>query len=894
MKIIDIRNYSGRNIYSHKPVVKMIVDVGDLAEIPTNAINGFNKRLLEMFPGLQSHYCSTGYEGGFCDRLKEGTFVSHVTEHLALELQYLIGYDVYFGKTRILKPPSIYCIIFEYIKKEAALECGRCSMEIVSSLADDRDIPIEQIMQELQSKAISSELGPSTRAIFNEAQKRCIPVERLGNQSLLQLGSGKYIRLIEASLPDTTSCIAVDLAKNKQLANQLLGNYNIPIPPGDVACTEEEAVSIAEQLGYPLVIKPYDGNQGKGVTTHINNEELLRSAFRLANSYTSRVMVEKQIHGKDYRILVVGNKVSAAAERKPPHIIGDGIHSIEELVDRENQHPDRGMGHEKPLTRIKLDEVSREWLDRSALNEDSIPLQGELIILRENGNLSTGGQAIDVTSNIHPENIALAVKAAQVIGLEVAGIDMMTDDISKPLMSSHGAIIEVNASPGLRMHLYPSQGKSRNVAADILDYIYPPGLPTSIPIIAITGSNGKTTVTRLINHVLTLMGKKTGMTCSSGTYIGNNCISKGDNTGPFGARMILGNREVDIGILETARGGIIKRGLGYDIADVGVIVNISEDHLGMDEIYTLKDMAFVKSLVVEAIKPEGYAVLNADDQMTTYIAERVRSNLIYFSQNSSNPIIESHLNQGKMAVIIENNKLVCCQNNHWVPLLAVEDIPITFDGKAACNIENALAAAASLLAMGISEKVIAWGLRTFKPDPWSNAGRFNLFSLGDFQVMLDYGHNLCGYEAVVSFIKRVQAERLVGVIGMPGDRSDEAIYEVGRLCGQVFSKIFIKEDRDLRKRNQGETAHLLYQGAISGGAVKDDIEIIYSEIEALDQAICHAQSGDLIVAFYEHFEEIFATVQNYISPKDNEPVFTFAENQVTNRLISNTPTQFMH
>ncbi|HWP97368.1 MAG TPA: cyanophycin synthetase [Syntrophomonadaceae bacterium] len=881
MKIINIRNYRGRNIFSHKPVVKMMVDLGDLTEKKTTELEGFNEKLLEWFPGLETHCCSTGYEGGFVERLYEGTLVSHVTEHLALELQCIMGYDVYFGKTRIAEEPSLYCIVYEYLNEYCATDFGRTAVEIISTLARNEFVPFNDIMDRLQRIVSQSDLGPSTKAIFDEAVRRHIPVRRLDKDSLLQLGYGKHLRCIQASLLDNTSCIAVDVAKNKQLAKDILSEYNIPVPEGVVVDSEDAAVLIADQFGYPIAIKPYDANQGKGVTTNIGDEELLRAAYRFANAYTNRVIVEKHVQGKDYRILVVGDQVSAAAERRPPYVIGDGIHSIVELIAQENRNPQRGIGHEKPLSKIRFDSVARELLRRSGRTEYSIPEVEELIYLRENGNLSTGGSARDCTMEVHPFNKALAVKAAKAINLEIAGIDIVMDDISQPLTPLNGAVIEVNAAPGLRMHLYPKEGEARNVAADILDYMYPKETPFSIPIVSITGTNGKTTVTRMIRHVLSLFGKKVGMTCSSGTYIGDECISEGDNTGPVSAYSVLYNREIEAAVLETARGGIIRKGLGYDLADVGIIINISEDHLGVDGVYTLEDLAFAKSLVVEAVKPEGYAILNADDNMTEYIAQGIRCNLIYFAQNRSNPMIEQHIRHGGTAVVVENEQLMLYRNNQKIMVLSIQDIPITFGGKVLCNIENSLAAVSCLFALGLPEEIIKFGMMTFKPDPFINAGRFNLFDLGEFQVLLDYGHNPSGYQSVIQFIKSLDVSRLVGVIGMPGDRLDNSIYYVGQICGQVFSKIYIKEDDDLRGRSPGEVAGLLYEGALSGGAHKENIEIIISEIDALETAIYNAFPGDLIVMFYESFETAFALIDKYMKePIKLIPWLSYEESQV--------------
>lgn len=891
MKIISMSNYRGRNIFSHKPVIKMIVDLGDLTETSTKELRAFNERLLKYFPGLRTHYCSPGYEGGFVQRLQEGTLVSHVTEHLALELQCIVGYDVYFGKTRVVEEPSTYCIVYEYINERCAMECGYAAVEIVLSLARNEIVRIDEILNRLHRLSLETDLGPSTQAIYNEAMRRHIPVRRLGEDSLLQLGYGKHMRFIEASLPGTTSSIAVDLAKNKQLAKELLREHQIPVPEGGVADSEDAAVLLANHIGYPIVIKPMDGNQGKGVTANIQDETLLRRAYRLASYYTKRVIVERYIQGKDYRILVVGDQVSAVAERKAPYVVGDGIHSIMELLAEENKNPDRGVGHEKPLTSIYLDSVAKEYLFRSGFEVDDIPKAGEIVYIRENGNLSTGGSARDCTLEIHPLNKAMAVKAAKVIGLEVAGIDLVMDDISQLLTPQNGAIIEVNAAPGLRMHLYPTEGQGRNVAADILDYIYPQGTSSSIPVISVTGTNGKTTVTRMIRHVLSLTGKKVGMTCSSGTYIGEDCISEGDNTGPVSAQSILYNGDVELAVLETARGGIVRKGLGYDLADVGVIVNISDDHLGLDGIDTIEDMAFVKSLVVEAIKPGGYAVLNADDSMTGHIARRVECNLVFFSQNRMNSLLERHICQGGMAVVLENDFIYLYQNKSKLVVMKVSDIPITFNGKAICNIENSLAAAASLFALGISDQMIRMGLSTFKPDPIANAGRFNLFNIGYFRVLLDYGHNLSGYQSVLQFVKNLNAQRLVGVIGMPGDRIDKAIFEVGHVSGQVFSKIYIKEDSDLRGRKPGEVAGILYHGAVSGGAKRDSIEIIPSEKDALETAIINASPGDLIVMFYEKFDPVYELVQEYILnsiPRISQ--FPLGDNHSTIRLPVAVPS----
>lgn len=878
MEIKELNIYRGRNIYCHKPAIKLLVDAGELADIPTKELVGFNEELLKLFPGLKKHCCSLGHEGGFVTRLKEGTYLCHVTEHLILELQCMAGFDVYFGKTRLVEAPSFYCIVFEYMNEQIGIECSRAAVQIVTGLARQEFVPVKAIVEKIKKLALGTALGPSTKAIYDAAKNRRIPVKRLGNESLLQLSYGKYLRLIQASLPDGTSCLATDIAKNKDLTKQMISGYGIPVPEGGMVYSEDSAIALADSLGYPVVLKPFDGNQGRGVSINIGNENQLRIAYRSALKHSSVIIVERFIKGNDFRVLVVGDKVSAVAERKPPFIVGDGIHSIKELVARENRSAKRGVGHEKPLTKIRLDDVAKRLLERMGLTENYIPQISEVVYLRENGNLSTGGTARDCTRDIHPVNQEIAVQAAKIIGLEIAGVDIVMDDISKPLTHENGAVVEVNAGPGLRMHLFPTIGQSHDVGEDIINFLYPPSLEDTIPIVSVTGTNGKTTVTRLIKHILSLTGKTVGMTCTCGTYIGERCISQGDNTGATSAQLVLTNREVEAAVLETARGGIIRKGLGYDLADVGVVVNVSDDHRGQDGIDSLEELAYVKSLVLEAIKPDGYGVLNADDPMTPYFVERIRRKIIYFSQNPDNFLIENHVKKGGIAVCVFNQLLFLYKDGVKVPLININEIPITFGGVARCNIENSLAAVAALSAFNIPENIISMGLMSFRPDAETNPGRFNIFDLGDCRVMLDYGHNISGYESVFQLIRDMGAERLVGIIGMPGDRLDENIRDTGKISGGFFSQIYIREDHDLRGRKPGEVAELLYEGVIKGGGNPAQIKIIFSESDALLTAVKNASPGDLIVLFYENFEPVFDLVQNLIKERNvmrQEPIETF-------------------
>ncbi|HEX3030612.1 MAG TPA: cyanophycin synthetase, partial [Clostridia bacterium] len=742
----------------------------------------------------------------------------------------------------------------QYVNEKTGMEAGRASVEIISSLAEGRKLDVDTIIANLKKISVESDLGPSTKAIYLEAKNRGIPVARLGNESLLQFGCGKNLRLIEASLTDSSSCISVDIAGNKHLTKDLLLSHGMPVPEGDIVYTEGAAADLAECIGYPVVVKPGSANQGKGVAVNLKNKEQVRIAYNEAIKYSKTVIVEKFIKGKDYRVLVVGDKVSAVAERRPPFLTGDGVHTIKELIDIENTNPLRGDDHESPLTKIKLDSLTINYLSEKGLYPENVPSANQVVDLRSNGNLSTGGTARDCTDEIHPYNAFIAVKAAKIIGLDIAGIDITVEDIGEPIGVENGAIVEVNAAPGLRMHLFPSEGEARNVAKDIVDMLYPDEKNYSIPIVSITGTNGKTTTTRLIRHTLALAGKITGMTSTSGVYIGDECVLKGDNTGPVSAKTVLLNKKVEVAVLETARGGIVRKGLGYDLADIGVIVNISEDHIGLDGLDTLEDLAFAKALVVEAIKPGGYSVLNADDRMAEYLMARAAGNIILFSKGADNPLVIRHMLSNGKAVYIENDSIVIFDGRKKKRLIKLTEIPITFDGLVECNIENSLAATSALYALGLQPNAIRSGLATFKPDEMTNPGRFNIFDLGDFRVMLDYSHNIAGYKAVVNFIQKMDVKRLVGVIGMPGDRLDSNIKDVGGICSQAFSKIYIKEDKDLRGRKQGEVADLLYESAVNGGVKKENIKIIHSELKALETAILDAQPGDLIIMFYEEFE----------------------------------------
>jgi len=861
LEILDIKAYKGRNIYSHHRVVKMIIDLKDWDDVPTCEIPKFNQSLAELLPGLHEHYCSLGYPGGFIKRLEEGTYLAHVIEHTALEILNELGYNVTFGKARRIKESSQYTVVYAYENEYAGLEAGKLAVDLIRSLCNQQPYDLKTAINEIKEKAAKLELGPSTQAIVDAALERGIPVMRIGRGSIIQLGYGKYQKRLEATITDKTSCIAVDIACDKSTTKEILIEAGIPVPNGSSCSSPQEAVLLAQEIGYPVVVKPERGNQGRGVSLNLLTSEEVIKAYNIASKIDENVIVERYVKGNDYRVLVVGDQVVAVSQRIPAHVVGDGVHSIRELVEAVNADPRRGNDHEKPLTKIVIDEISINLLEKQGYTLDSIPKPGKIIRLKENGNISTGGEAIDCTEKIHPLNQEIAIRAARVIGLDVAGIDISCEDIGKPITETGGAVIEVNAAPGIRMHLYPSKGKPRKVANHIVDLLYPSGSRHSIPIISITGTNGKTTTTRMVAHILKAHGMNVGMTVTGGVYINDRCILKGDTTGPASARMILMDKSIDVAVLETARGGIIRSGLAYDLSDIGVLTNISEDHLGIDGIDSLEELLHVKSLVIEAIKTNGYAVLNADDPMAVQAAQRTKSNIIYFSKEDDNLIIHKHLAEGGIAVFLKNGYITIATGESIIQSLHVSGIPATYGGKLVHNIENSLTAVAVAYAMKIPLATIEKALASFNTDEFQNPGRFNIFNVKDFRVVIDYGHNIAGYQMIGEAVKKMGASRLVGIIGVPGDRQNDCIKKIGFIAGEIFDKIIIKEDMDLRGRVEGEVSRLLLEGAISSGMERNQIEIIRNENQALEKAMMEARAGDLIVVFYENLEGVLETLK---------------------------------
>lgn len=871
MQVIERGVYRGPHYYSLTPMIRIMLDLGRIEDWPSDQIPHFNERLLELLPGLQRHHCSLGRCGGFVKRLRDGTWLGHVAEHVALELQSLVGPRVFRGKTRSVKGrPGVYNVMFAYCLEEVGLMAGRIAIELVNSLLPeelagveglDRVYPLdgefefEARLDALKRLAARSAYGPTTQALVDEARRRKIPIMPLTG-SLIQLGHGRYQKRIRASITGDTSLVAADIASDKDLTKQLLDSSGIPVPRGVVTRRVEEALSAAQKLGYPLVTKPLNGNHGRGITVAIGDDEQLRFGFERAQEHGSRVVVEQFFEGRDHRILVIGGKLVAVAERVPAHVIGDGVHMIEQLVEIVNRDPRRGDGHEKVMTKIVIDDHVREYIARSGLTPESIPAVGDVVMLRATANLSTGGTAIDRTNEIHFDNAEIARRAAKVIGLDIAGIDFVCSDISKSVRKTGGGIIEVNAAPGFRMHLDPSEGAPRDVARPVLEMLFPRGSQSRVPIVAITGTNGKSTTARMVKHVLRYTGCTVGLTTTTGVYINDVLVAGGDATGPRSARLVLRDPDVDIAVLETARGGILREGLGYDESDVGAVLNISCDHLGLKGIETIDDLAFVKSLVVETVRRSGTSILNADDPQCVKMARRARGRTTWFSlQGGSDmpPHLKRHIEEGGTAIVREPGKeggtIVLHQDFRRQVVMKAGDIPATLHGMATFNIANALACIAIAVAHDVPLLTIRSALATFNSTFEQNPGRLNVHDAHGFRVIVDYAHNAAGLMALGEVVRglRHRYKRSIGAVSIAGDRRDEDIVELGRIAAGIFDELIFREDPYTRGRPRGEIMSLLKKGAIEAGASREHIYLIAGEAEASAAALAAANPGELVV-----------------------------------------------
>jgi cyanophycin synthetase len=862
MKIMKVRTTDGPNYWSirRQQLIVMTLDLEEMEERPTHKIPGFYERIQTLIPSLFEHRCSEGVEGGFFHRVETGTWMGHVIEHIALEIQTLAGMETGFGRTREAGRKGLYHVVFSYADAEAGRYAAAAAVRIAEALIAGSPYELQKDIDALKTIWSRNKPGPSTAAIVEEARRRNIPVLRLNDSSLFQLGYGAAQRRIEAAVTTGTNHIGVEIAADKAATKQMLSMAGIPVPEGGETDNEEGLMEILERIGYPAVIKPLDGNHGRGVTTGIQDKEAARKAFRMAKTCSDKVICERCITGHDFRVLVVNYRFIAAALRKPAAVTGDGVHTIRELVDLVNLDPRRGECHNNVLTRISIDEATLGLLDRQGYTPDSIPPVGREIWLKATANLSTGGTAADVTDTVHPDNRALFEQTARTIGLDICGIDVMAPTLSSPLVDNGGVVLEVNAGPGLRMHLQPSYGRPRNVAAPIIDMLFPNGSDGRIPIIGVTGTNGKTTTTRLIAHIGRKAGYTVGLTTTDGVYIGGRLIQKGDCTGPQSARLVLRDPGVNMAVLECARGGILREGLGFDRCDIAVITNIAEDHLGISGINTLEKLARLKGVLAESVCPDGFAVLNADDDRVYNLREHLHCRVALFSMNADNRRIRDHIRQGGTAAVYENGFVSMVHEGVLTRIGLAKDMPITFSGHACFNIANTLGASLAAFIQGIDPADIYGALTSFQPAPESLPGRMNVYDFDHFKVVVDYGHNAHGLRSVGEFLRSMPATVRVGVVAGVGDRRDEDIIAIGTEAARIFDEIIIRLDADLRGRNADELIRLVCQGILQEAPFKK-VTIIPDEIASVQAVLQQARKGMVATIFADDVEAVSQVVR---------------------------------
>ena len=871
MKIIEIKILRGPNYWSvRRPkLIQMKLDLEEMEQRPTNSIDGFLERMQILMPSLYEHRCSEDAPGGFFSRVKDGTWMGHVIEHIALELQTLAGMDCGFGRTRGTGIEGEYFVVFDYMEEDAGVYAAKAAVRIAQALVDAKEYDLDENIQRLREIREDTRLGPSTGSIVEEAVKRGIPFIRLNKQSLVQLGYGVHQKRIRATIASTTSTIAVDIAGDKEETKNLLDAAQIPVPKGTVVRTEEGLKDAIDRFGYPLVIKPIDGNHGKGNTTNITTYEQAVKALEAAQKYGRSVIVEKFITGFDFRVLVINYKFICAALRTPASVVGDGEHSIQWLIDETNKDSRRGYGHEKVLTQITIDQFTQKMLDEKGYSLETIPAKDELVLVKPTANLSTGGTSTDVTDEMHPVNIFMAERIARIIGLDICGIDIMAPDLKAPVTENGGAILEVNAAPGFRMHVEPSEGLARNAAEPVIDMLFPRGSTGRIPIIAITGTNGKTTTTRLTAHICKTAGKKVGYTTSDGVYIQNQLMMKGDCTGPVSAKFVLSDPTVEFAVLECARGGLLKSGLAFDKCDVAIVTNVTADHMGLGGINTLEQMARVKSVVPETVREDGFAILNAEDDLVYKMKDDLKCNVAFFSMDENNPRIKKHCKKGGYAVVYENGYVTILKGTWKIRVLKVTEIPITFDGKALHNIMNTLPSVlAAYLFRDISIEDIRTGLSTFVPSPALTPGRLNMFEFKKCKFLADFAHNPAGLELLGNFVSKMDGSPKVGIISGTGDRRDEDIRELGRLSAKYFDEIIIRCDKNLRGRTAEEIVNLLVEGINEAKASDIPVEIIYNEQDAILYAYNNAKPGALITIMCDVVSEALDFIKDLKAKED--------------------------
>jgi cyanophycin synthetase len=879
LRILQRAVYRGPSIFAGVPMIRVTVDLGDLEDLPTDRLPGFADDLLTLLPGLGLHHCSSGEVGGFVDRLREGTWIGHVVEHVALELQTAAGSPAARGKTRSVRDrPGQYHVLFAYQDERVGLAAGRLAFELVASLLPpglrvpeglDRIAPPLTTespdgpgtgVAELLALVERRRLGPTTQAIVDAARSRGIAVQRLDDERRIRFGQGARQTWIRGSITSRTSHLAVETAADKQLTKVHLHAAGIPVPRGGIVTSAEQAAAVAAELGVPVVTKPLTGNHGRGVSRGLTGADAVGRGFAIAAQHGPRVVVEEELHGADHRILVIGGRVVAVSERVPAQVVGDGAHTVGELIDLVNADPRRGRGHGRPLTLIQRD-------DRLLAPLSHVPAAGEVVVLRETANLSTGGEAIDRTDRIHPDVARAAERAAATIGLDVAGIDLLTSDISRPLEQTGGGIIEVNAAPGFRMHTSPSAGTPRDVGGAVIDLLYPPGARSRIPIVSVTGTNGKSTTVRMIGHLLGTTGVTVGMTSTSGVSIGGRPVLKADASGPRSARMVLADPTVDAAVFETARGGILREGLAYNRADVGVVLNVSADHLGIGGIHTLGQLARVKAIVARRVRRRGTTVLNADDSRVLRMARQAGGRVSLFTMHGEDVAHRDLARVATSGVILalHGDQLCAHEDGALIPLAAAAELPSTLGGVARFNIANALAAAAAGRGLGMPWEAIADGLRSFVTDYSQNPGRFNVTDAPGFTTVVDYAHNPAALTALGDAIAamRTPGGRTIGVVSTPGDRRDEDIRRLGSIAEGIFDVLIFRELPDGRGRAPGGVLALLEEGARAAGADDARILIVPDEAAATATALRLAGPDDLVAVMPTHIEAVWEQVNAF-------------------------------
>ena len=865
MRILERSVFVGPSLYAHFPVIRLELDLGELEQWPTSKLGPlFVDGLIAALPGLAEHGCSFREPGGFIRRMQEGegTWLGHVLEHVAIELQNIAGENVTFGKTRSTDKPGVYSVVYEYEQKEEGVAAGELALKLLCSLLPAqlqarKHVPEGWEWPEARDEFIRyaqrGALGPSTASLVHAAEERGIPWLRLNQQSLVQLGHGKYQQRIQATVTGKTSHIAVELAGDKEETNKIMASLGLPVPKQELVRSEEGALRAARRLGVPVVTKPYNGNHGRGISIHLMTDEEVIAGFKTAREHSSSVIVENFLDGDDHRLLVVNGELVAATRRTPGHVVGDGKHTIAQLVDIVNTDPRRGVGHEKVLTRLELDAQAQMMMERVGCTADSVPKLDETVYLRSTANLSTGGTATDVTDIIHPDNRDMAVRAVRAIGLDVGGVDFLSTNIAESYKKIGGGICEINAAPGFRMHVSPSEGTPRDAAGPVIDMLFPPGAPSRVPIAAITGTNGKTTTARMLAHIAKMGGYTPGLTTTDGVYIDGQRTVEGDMTGPVSARMVLADPQIDIAVLETARGGLLRAGMGVPSVDVGAVLNVQSDHLGLKGIDTVEQLAEVKRIVVEVATE--CAVLNADDpnvlKMSGYTDAKV---ICYVTMNPSHALVREHVRAGGRACALEagvNGAMITLYDKgSHIPLLWTHLIPATMEGRALHNVQNAMVAAAMAFSLGIKLDAIRQGLRTFDTTFFQAPGRMNVYDEHPFKVLFDYGHNAHAVAVMADLATRLEvAGRRIVVLAGPGDRRDEDLVAIAKAVAGRFDHYICRRDDALRGRDGDEVPRILSKALLAAGVPSPDISIIPEEQHAIDAALKMGNAGDLLLIF---------------------------------------------